>query len=524
MPETKLDLSVLKVIPPGSKEECNRDVLQGEYEVPGLEFESPPVILDIGAHIGAFSLWARERWPGATIFAYEPHPRLFEALKTNLEGTDVRIHKCAVGNAKGKTLLFEGADDLAATSVWKNPNTKNAGGWVDLVHAVDLPECDILKIDTELSEIPILYNYKHLPKCKVVLLEWHNHRDRVDLRNSLEANGFVKIEDKEVATDRGLLKYHRPQWKPHLFVSILAGGGKLFFENEQCVSGLKEISKEAGFQVTVSYDPGTGVDRARNRQVARFLESGATHLLMLDNDLAFRPNDVTRMIASNLDFVAGAYPRKQIDWQQVYDAVKNGVPADKLHEHSCSFIYNTIVDNGGGSNAISLSGLGDFVEIEEVGTGFMLVKRSVIEKMIAAYGNEMAYLTDYEPRGEIHHMVFACGADPKCEYELAKAELLKAAASSEQTQLPWTKELQATAERYRKACKDTSTVGRYLTEDYRMCRLWRLLGGKIYLMTDCPLDHFGPMAFTGRIGHFLRKATEADTTSDPTKDQSGSNQ
>lgn len=516
MPAVKLDLSALRVIPAGSTEKCNLDVLEGEYDIP-IEFDTPPIILDIGAHVGAFSLWARERWPGSTIFAYEPHPRLFKALEENLSGTDVVAHQAAVGNAEGKTLLFEGETDLASSSIWKNVNTKNAGGWVKLIHSVNLPECDILKIDTELSEIPILFNYKHLPKCRVVLLEWHSQRDRVDLRKALEANGFAIFEDKEVATDRGLIKAHRPQSRPHLFVAVLAGGGKLFFENEQCISALRRLAPTVGYDVTVSYDPGTGVDRARNRQVARFMESGATHLLMLDNDLEFRPDDVTRMIGANQDFVAGAYPRKQIEWEQVYNAVQAGVKADKLHEHSCSFIYNTIVNNEGGNNAISLEGLGDFVEIEEVGTGFMLIKRCVIERMIAAYGNEMAYVTDYEPRGEIHHMIFACGADPRCEYELAKAALLKAANGDGGS-------LADAAARFAEVSKTTKTVGRYLTEDYRMCRLWRMLGGKIWMMVDCPLNHIGTMTFSGRINHTLRKVEDAPTKSESTKDQSGSNQ
>lgn len=353
-----------------------------------------------------------------------------------------------------------------------------------------------------------------------MLLEWHSQRDRVDLRKSLETNGFVVVEDKEMAPDRGLLKCHRPQWKPHLFVAVLVGGGKLFFENEQCINALRRLGPTVGYDVTVSYDPGTGVDRARNRQVANFLASGASHLMMLDSDIEFRPDDVSRMIGSNLDFVAGAYPRKQIEWQQVYDAVKAGVQPDKLHEHSCSFIYNTIVNNDGGNNAISVDGIGDFVEIEEVGTGFMIVKRAVIEKMIAAYGNEMAYVTDYEPRGEIHHMVFACGSDPRSEYEQAKAALLKAASRAE-TADHYQSNLLCAADRFRAVNADTKSVGRYLTEDYRMCRLWRMLGGRIYLIVDCPLNHIGPMTFSGRINHQLRKVEEAPKESDPTKDQSG---
>lgn len=250
------------------------------------------------------------------------------------------------------------------------------------------------------------------------------------------------------------------------------------------------------------------------------MESGATHLMMMDNDIGFKPEDVTKMMGSNLEFVAGVYPRKQIEWGKVAAAVKAGVPEEELHEWSCSFIYNTVPDNAGGNNAIEMEGIGNFVEIEEVGTGFMIMKRSVIEKMLAAYSNEMAYVTDYDPRGVTHHMVFACGADPACEYEQAKAALLKAAvefASAGEANV------YAACERYTAACNDNASHGRYLTEDYRMCRLWRMLGGKIYAAVEVDLNHVGGMTFSGRFRHDMKRVVDGDSPeSGSTKDQSGS--
>lgn len=519
----KLEKNALAVWPGGADVEGNMKVLQGEYAVGGLTFKEPPVVLDIGAHIGAFARWAKDEWPGAIIFCYEPHPSLYKALVENV-GSFATTRKCAVSDADGTAPLFEGFTNLGASSLKHTVETKNAGGNVKVVHASRLPECDVLKIDTEGSELDILRNYPHLSRCKAVVLEWHSQRDREEIRELLGSLGFLITEDTSWHPERGNLKFVRPD-RPCLFVAILAGGGKLFYENELCVSMLRELAPKAGLDVLVSYDPGTGVDRARNRQVAAFLKSKATHLMMLDNDLGFNPNDVVKMVASNLDFVAGAYPRKQVEWAQVEAAVRQGVPAEKLHEWACSFIYNTVVDNDGGNNAIEAPGLGTFIEIEEIGTGFMVMKRSVIEKMIAAYKNEMAYVTDYEPRGEIHHMVFACGSDPRCKYEQAKEALLRQAI--EFGKLPDctpadVQKLFDVAVGYSRACEDPAGFGRYLTEDYRMCRLWRMLGGKIYLFIECDLDHIGGMTFQGRVRHLLRKVDTADSKSDPTKDQRGS--
>jgi predicted RNA methylase len=64
------------------------EVLTGEYE-PGY-FGEGLTILDIGANVGSFSLWANLRWPGSTIYAYEPHPGTCAMLKRNLAGLDHR--------------------------------------------------------------------------------------------------------------------------------------------------------------------------------------------------------------------------------------------------------------------------------------------------------------------------------------------------------------------------------------------------------------------------------------------------
>jgi len=42
-------------------------------------------VLDIGALIGSFSLWAHEKWPKAEIFAFEPDPESYEFLLKNIK-------------------------------------------------------------------------------------------------------------------------------------------------------------------------------------------------------------------------------------------------------------------------------------------------------------------------------------------------------------------------------------------------------------------------------------------------------
>jgi hypothetical protein len=72
------------------------------------------------------------------------------------------------------------------------------------------------------------------------------------------------------------------------------------------------------------------ITRARNYCVDEFLRSGYTHLLFIDSDIGFNPQDVLAMLAlqedeSPYDVIGGAYPKKCITWEKIVQAVNKGV-------------------------------------------------------------------------------------------------------------------------------------------------------------------------------------------------------
>ncbi len=52
------------------------------------------------------------------------------------------------------------------------------------------------------------------------------------------------------------------------------------------------------------------ITRARNYLVDEFLRSGFTHLLFIDSDINFDPNDVIALIALDKDVIGGPYPKQ----------------------------------------------------------------------------------------------------------------------------------------------------------------------------------------------------------------------
>src|SRR5215831_12587974 len=69
------------------------------------------------------------------------------------------------------------------------------------------------------------------------------------------------------------------------------------------------------------------ITRARANLVTLFLDDpAATHLLFIDADIGFKPEQVFRLIESGADVVAGCYPIKRVNWDKAKRAMAAGRP------------------------------------------------------------------------------------------------------------------------------------------------------------------------------------------------------
>jgi len=172
-------------------------VLDGEYDVFGLELDHPRV-LDIGANIGAFSVWVSGRYPGCTIDAYEPAPDMAELYEKNcVLLPSATLHRVAVtGTACGQVELFAAGLNRGERSIHPVPGThREAIGSFPTIGADELAPCDVLKIDTEGCEVEILQNYPHLKECSAVMVEWHSLEDFQWMRSHMREQGFRCMVD-----------------------------------------------------------------------------------------------------------------------------------------------------------------------------------------------------------------------------------------------------------------------------------------------------------------------------------------
>lgn len=197
-----------------SMEYWSKRVFGGEYYVdpkfvPALPEE--PVILDIGANAGSFSLWALRQWPKARIFAYEPSQIGFHWLKENTAPyPQITIKRAAVSSGKSNK-LYAGAQNQGQATLFKdiNPLLEETYEEVPLIHPRDLPFADIIKCDTEGCEVEILEGYFSLSTLKpeLILLEYHREVDRLKLDKLLA--GYTLAGSHSDQPHRGVVKYVR---------------------------------------------------------------------------------------------------------------------------------------------------------------------------------------------------------------------------------------------------------------------------------------------------------------------------
>lgn len=171
----------------------------GEYE--SWYYGRNLTILDVGANIGCFAIWANLRWPNSLIYSYEAHPETFKMLVRNVEGlSNVTCHNFAVYPGEKNELFYsrypgDGEAGLVtfASKKFETMHQDNIFE-VPALHPRDLPKCDVVKLDVEGAEYDILRNMD-LQGVSVILLEYHNDKDKYNIKELLKSDFSLEYED-----------------------------------------------------------------------------------------------------------------------------------------------------------------------------------------------------------------------------------------------------------------------------------------------------------------------------------------
>ena len=246
-----------------------------------------------------------------------------------------------------------------------------------------------------------------------------------------------------------------------LFLAVPMYGGQCAGMFARSVADLTSLCTQYGIQLQLYFLFNESlITRARNYCADEFMRSNATHLMFIDSDIGFNPNDVIALLAlqddsSPYDVIGGPYPKKCISWEKIKLAVDKGVADEDpntLEKYVGDYVFNPKSNQG----AIPI---GEPVEVSEIGTGFMMIRRRTFEK----YQEEFPQLSYKPDHVRTEHFdgsreimaFFDCIIDPESK--------------------------------------------RYLSEDYMFCYNVQKMGLQVWFCPWMQLQHVGTYIFGGSL-------------------------
>jgi hypothetical protein len=249
----------------------------------------------------------------------------------------------------------------------------------------------------------------------------------------------------------------------HVFIGTPCYGGMCYINYVVRLLNTQQLLAQLGIQCSVEFMRNESlITRARNNMTAKFMVSPATHLLFIDADITWNPMDVVKLLAAEKDVVGGIYPKKRYAWERLteenikdYRSRKNlFYNKDKTEE---DLIRENLVNYNLNYDRNSMKIENNILEVYTIATGFFLISRNCVSKMMENYPNtkyvdDVGYLTT-KSENDNAYALFDC------------------------------------------IIVDTH----YFSEDWTFCERWRKIGGKVYCDLSIALDHSGTEDFRGRV-------------------------
>ena len=221
--------------------------------------------------------------------------------------------------------------------------------------------------------------------------------------------------------------------------------------------------KEIGLKYSVCTISDSLINRARNNLVAKFMGNpDYTHLVFIDADLQFSKEAILKLLWHDKDIMAASYPMKEINWDKVKEGALNNLEPKDLMEYGSRYVVK-LIKPGKTETETEIKIDNGAIECYEAGTGFMVIKRKVFEKMFKKY-QKLKYKDD---TGALS------GLEIDNSYALFNSYV--------------------------------DDDGRFLSEDYGFCRYWQKTGGKVWVDSTIDLVHFGYVKYTGKMLEYLKR-------------------
>ena len=257
---------------------------------------------------------------------------------------------------------------------------------------------------------------------------------------------------------------------PCLYILTPCYGGVCYTSYTRSIMNTVEKLKQYNIDVHVEFcNSDSLVSRARNNLIAKAMSNPkTTHIMFIDADITWNPDDIIKLLISNKDLCGGVYPLKKYNWDRLIES-KSGekdteVLSKWIEKKDRSIFKNMISDKEYIQHQMLSYNLNyvenkvvikdNMTEVRHIATGFMMMKRNVIHRMAngfpyTKYTDDIGFLNGDE--NDFAYALFDCGVENN----------------------------------------------HYLSEDWMFCERWRKLGGSIYVDVTINLIHTGTEQYNG---------------------------
>jgi hypothetical protein len=254
--------------------------------------------------------------------------------------------------------------------------------------------------------------------------------------------------------------------KPHVCILTPCYGSVCFVNYVHCLLRTKEIFEHFNIKLKIEFCKNDSlVSRARNNLIAKaMVHTDVTHIMFIDNDITWDPINIIKLIIANKPVIGGIYPLKNYDWDKILD--NKNIFTEKIENKNNSPFHDIITDRetiqhnllnynvNFIKNQIDIQQ--NIAEVKHVPTGFMMIQRNTIEKMMEAYTStkytdDVGFLEDHE--NKYAFALFDCGVEDN----------------------------------------------HYLSEDWLFCNRWNRIGGSLWIDVSINLSHSGLEDYHGSL-------------------------
>jgi len=270
-----------------------------------------------------------------------------------------------------------------------------------------------------------------------------------------------QIQENDIV---GRIKKYIAEKNPGLTILTPCYGGTAFVTYMESLIQTFSMCKDFGLRMKIHFCKNDSlVSRARNNLIAKAMsDPTTTHMLFIDADITWDPVDILKLILADKGIVGGIYPLKSYKWDDVssdpnfikslmerkQNSQLKNIMSDK------DFFKTNLVKYNVNYESTTLNVSNNLAKVRHLATGFMMIKREVIETMCKGfpqtkYTDDVGFLHGEE--NKYAYALFDCGVEDD----------------------------------------------HYFSEDWMFCHRWTKMGGGVYIDVTINLDHTGVETYKG---------------------------